>query len=191
MKKDLFDICNTISFLRYVFWKVSTIFFHGYNSRICQKTRSIHSCGKLVNPHTASSHRASHKSPSTAGTWAASLPCQELWEPKSSQEPQDSVPTTTLCLEVFPGCLKALLSFSGISTRIIFPAKPYYPRSLFFKLQIFFVTSGNVTCFDPRAIVPSLGGPEQPAAVPPPHLSLPRARGIWGRHGGGCEKYQM
>lgn len=41
---------NTISLLQYVFWKVSTIFFPKYKSRNCQKTGSIHSCRKLVNP---------------------------------------------------------------------------------------------------------------------------------------------
>lgn len=53
---------NIISLLWYVFSKVSTIFSHGYKSRNCQKTRSIHAGRKLVNPNTLSSPRsAGHK----------------------------------------------------------------------------------------------------------------------------------
>lgn len=113
---------NTVSILQYVFWKVSTIFFPKYKSRNCQKTRSIHSCRKLVNP------------PWSKFTSLCRLqtPCHGQSPRSISALPQAPVafqePRISLCASVLTTkfCPMVLLSSSGISGWIIIPSNSPY-----------------------------------------------------------------
>lgn len=114
-------------------------FFHKYKSRNCQKTRSIHSCRKLVKPHTASSPRcAGHKPRATVSHCAASPPCHRLpWpfrSPTSLPAFQCRPPNSAWRAYSVPQASRAGLSspptlrtvFAAVATQLSFqpPAAP-------------------------------------------------------------------
>lgn len=106
---------NTISILQYVFWKVSTIFFPKYESRNCQKTRSIHSCRKLVNPPPSKFTSLCRLQTPGHGQSPRSISALPQ-APVAFQEPRISLCTSVLTTKFCPMVLAPQASRAGLSS---------------------------------------------------------------------------